>query len=122
MRPSCTAGPPPAGRPGSARAGLSAGVYTFTVSDQRGSTFSLSVAVPDSGSISLSATAQPLLCGDTLGGSVMAQAQGGTPPLAFGWSGSVSTDSLRTGLAPGIYALTVTDERGCTATATAEVK
>ena len=110
------------GKTGSGTGGLSAGVYTFTVSDQRGSTFTLSVALPDSGSIALSATGLPVQCGDTLGGTAIAHAQGGTPPLGFGWLGSTSADSLRSGLAPGTYTVTVTDERGCTATATAEVK
>lgn len=110
------------GQSGSGTGGLAAGQYTFTVSDQRGSTFTLSLAVPDSGSVALSATALPVVCGDTLGGTAIAHAQGGTPPLGFGWAGSPSTDSLRSGLPPGTYAVTVTDERGCTATATAEVK
>ena len=47
-------------------------------------------------------------------------ATGGTPPYALTWSGGATTPDL-TNLAAGTYDLLVTDARGCTATASAQV-
>jgi hypothetical protein len=47
---------------------------------------------------------------------------GGTPPYDFLWSPTGSTDDMIKNLVPGFYTLTVTDERGCEAVWTFEVK
>jgi hypothetical protein len=63
----------------------------------------------------------PLLCGDTLGGSAAAVVSGAPGPFAFDW-GPLGTDSLLTDLPPGLYPVTVTDARGCTATGSVQVE
>ncbi len=109
-----------AGGSGMGTDGLVPGAYTFTVSDARGSTFSVAVSIPAGSPISLSDTSTPLQCGDTLGGSAAVTAANALPPLQFLWDNQ-STDSLLAGLPPGEYAVTVTDAIGCTAAGIATV-
>ena len=98
---------------------LEAGAYTFTVTDGRGSSFTLDVTIPEGTTLALEPFSAPVVCGDTLGGSAWAAVSGGPAPFSFEWTGG--TDSILTNLAPGTYALTVTDARRCTATTTVEV-
>ncbi|PHN05775.1 SdrD B-like domain-containing protein [Flavilitoribacter nigricans] len=53
-------------------------------------------------------------------GSLTATPIGGTPPLSYEWSNGANTQSI-TDLAPGTYTVTVTDDKGCTATANGNV-
>ncbi|MFN8302785.1 MAG: choice-of-anchor Q domain-containing protein [Saprospiraceae bacterium] len=109
-----------AGGSGSGADGLVPGDYTFTITDARGSAFTATLAVPAGSPITLSPAPTPLTCGDTLGGSAAMSVAQAHPPLQFLWDDG-STDSLRTPLPPGVYALTVTDAIGCTAAGTVEV-
>jgi len=54
-------------------------------------------------------------------GSLLVRATGGCPPYRVQWSNGTRTDSILTGLEPGSYRLSITDSRGRTATATAEI-
>ncbi len=45
-------------------------------------------------------------------GSATVQAFNGTPPYSYSWSPTVSSDSAATGLAEGVYVVTVTDALG----------
>ena len=49
-------------------------------------------------------------------GTATATPTGGTSPYAYSWTGSVQTTQTVTGLALGGYTVTVTDNKGCTAT------
>ena len=99
--------------------GLTPGNYTVTVSDTKGRSVVLSLNVPLALTPQLSIDKQALQCGDTIGGKLAAIINGGTGPFQFNWG--FSNDSLITGLAAGIYQVTVTDRLGCTTSATAEV-
>lgn len=105
---------------GSGISGLAAGAYTFTITDATGAAFTASVTVPEGDAPDIVAVQQPVICGDTLGGSATAGVAGGMPPYAWHWQGG-STDSLLSGLAAGAYPVTVTDARGCVATGTVQV-
>lgn len=59
-------------------------------------------------------------CADSNDGSLTATTSGGTPPFTFAWSNGGTGQSI-TGLAPGAYGVTLTDARGCMATATGTV-
>jgi len=61
-----------------------------------------------------------VVCGDTLGDSATVSVSGATAPLAFDW-GALGSDSLVSGLPPGLYPVTVTDARGCTAVGSVQV-
>lgn len=110
------------GQTGNSLSSLKAGTYALTATDQRGSSFSLAFTVPDSNSVALSPAASPIVCGDSLGGTVFAHPSGGLAPYLFDWQGSLDMDSSRSLLPPGLYAVTVQDARGCTASAVAELK
>lgn len=109
-----------AGGSGTGADGLTPGDYTFTITDARGSAFTATLSVPPGSPIALTPAPTPLLCGDTLGGSAAMSVAQAHPPIQFLWDDG-STDSLRTPLAPGNYAITVTDAIGCTAAGTIEV-
>ncbi len=53
-------------------------------------------------------------CPGASDGSLLASSTAGRRPLGFRWSDGV-TDSVRTNLAAGTYTLTVTDDKGCSA-------
>lgn len=57
-------------------------------------------------------------CNGAADGAITIQVNSGTGPYSFAWSDG-NTDSLRTGLAPGAYSVTVTDALGCAGTAAA---
>lgn len=102
-----------------AQEGLTPGNYTVTVSDTKGRSVVLSLNVPLALAPQIGIDKQALQCGDTIGGQLAAVINGSTGPYQFNWG--FSTDSLVTGLAAGIYQVTVTDRLGCTASASAEV-
>ena len=111
-----------AGGSGTDLAPLPSGSYTVTVTDARGSAFAFTAAVPTGGTLPWAATALPVVCGDTLGGSVRLHVSGGQPPYTIHWADTPGSDSLRTQLPAGAYTATVTDSKGCTALGQVEVK
>lgn len=92
--------------------GLAPGEYVFTVTDARGSAMSVAVTIPAKPAPVPAPVVSPVMCNDSLGGSA-ALATVGLPPFSFAWPDGTA-DSLRTGLAPGSYIVTVTDAGGCT--------
>src|SRR5438874_12290619 len=54
-------------------------------------------------------------------GTATATASGGTGNLTYNWTPSGGTNANATGLAPGVYTVTVTDANGCTQTATVTI-
>ncbi len=98
---------------------LPAGTYQVTVS--LGSTCSASAAfpVPENAPVVLiDAVVQPVACFGDSTGSILLSLSGGVPPLTFDWSPDLaSTDQLPA----GTYALTVTDQSGCTSSAVFDI-
>lgn len=101
--------------------GLAAGAYQITVTDARGFSNVLSAIMPAGQPLSLTPIAQPVVCGDTLGGSATAKMPGGTAPFTFKWDAYSGQDTLRTNLQAGTYPVTVTDALGCTAAGVVQV-
>jgi hypothetical protein len=104
---------------GTQLANLQAGLYTLTITDARGSSFTTTVNIPEGSSLSLLPQGIPVMCGDSTGGSATAVVSGGPAPYTYQWQGS--TDPVFHNLAPGDYPLTVTDALGCTATGAVSV-
>lgn len=96
---------------------LTAGVYSLTVNDANGcsAVASDSITQPDSLHISLS-VGQPLLCFGDTNGQLSASVTGGVLPYGFLWSEGSASAAI-SGLAGGMYTLTVTDANGCQKTA-----
>ncbi len=96
--------------------GLSNGVYTVTVTDSHGCTFTADAQLSQpSAPLSVSGSTTIANCLNGQGGSVTIQVSGGTPMYSYLWSnGSVSQNIMNA--MPGSYSVTVTDANGCTAT------
>ena len=93
--------------------GLSAGVYSVTLTDAQGCTLTDSVEIGSSGHLTLGISIQPISCHDSGDGVAAISPQDGTGPYTWLWNDG-RTDSLRTDLAGGQYSVTVTDALGCT--------
>jgi gliding motility-associated-like protein len=90
------------------------GEYTVTVSNN-GCTIqqSFTIQSPDSISINIAELKYPFC--NTITGKIQVSVTGGIAPYTYQWQPSVSSDSLATNLAGGVYSITVTDQNGCTA-------
>lgn len=70
---------------------------------------------------SVTASNTPALCG-TNSGTATATATNGTAPFSFSWPAVSQTGNSISNLAPGNYAVVMTDANGCTATASTTVQ
>lgn len=102
------------------RSGLGAGPYTVTVSDQSGQSTSLSFTLTEPTAIVLSLNSSDESISGAADGTAASTVSGGTPPYTYTWNTGSMMSSL-TNLAPGVYALTITDGNGCSTSATASV-
>lgn len=94
---------------------VAAGSYTVVAKDANGCTDTLSVTVPvdPSGGFSVAldsvVDASCALSGD---GAVYIHPTGGSAPYTYQWNTGATTQNL-TGVNPGTYTVTVTDQHGC---------
>lgn len=95
-------------------ANLAAGTYSVTVSDARGCQAQLSRVLSSPALLTVAMQSTPALPNG--GGSAQAIASGGTPPYAYLWNTGATTDQLM-GIPAGDYRVTVTDDLGCTTSA-----
>ena len=104
--------------------GLTTGTYTVTVTDENGCTTTASTIVnqPNAGLTANAGVIQHVKCYGNNTGSVDVSVSGGTSSYTYAWSTNpAQTAASTTGLISGTYAVTVTDENGCTTTASATV-
>ncbi len=105
--------------PGSSSAvnGLSAGVYSVTVTDAQGCSEVRSETVTQPSALTLSALATAATCAGAADGTVSVTATGGTPAYGFIWSnrdgGPGITTADQISLVAGVYSVTGTDGNGC---------
>ncbi len=95
--------------------GLSTGIFNITVTDDNGCTAQSAIQLLRE-SINLGASLLPATCADSNDGLISVVPQSGTPPFTYSWTGPdgfASNDPDLTGLAPGEYALQVSDAAGC---------
>jgi hypothetical protein len=101
--------------------GLSAGTYSLTITANNGCTGTISSAtITEPALLTASAVAIDLLCNGGANGSVNLSVNGGTSPYTFAWSNSATTQNISS-LAAGTYSVSITDNNGCTQTASATV-
>jgi gliding motility-associated-like protein len=93
---------------------LTAGLYKVIVTDSYNCSIDtlFEIKQPDSALVNqLSAT--QIACYGQNNGSIQVSTTGGTPAYSYLWNNGATTASINN-LVPGIYALTVTDQLGCT--------
>ncbi len=113
----------PTGTTDSVDANLAPGLASVTVTDATGCTSTFSFDIPEPDTLQFAATVQDASGQQNADGSILVNVvTGGTPPYDFLWSPGGSTEDMLQNLLPGFYTLTVTDERGCEAAWTFEVK
>jgi gliding motility-associated-like protein len=105
----------PAGGSNQVATGLSAGTYTVTVTDNTSCIGSTTVTIGEPSAITIVETIIPANCGSS-DGSISVVAAGGAAGYTYSWTPGGSTASSITGLTPGNYSLTVTDQDGCSTT------
>lgn len=106
------------GHSGPTVSGLPAGNYTVTATDSKGCIKAGQIVVTQPGALMLSAVTTPASNGTN--GSIQISVGGGTAPFAFVWNNAATGNPL-SGLAAGIYTVTVTDAHACSASLSVHV-
>jgi hypothetical protein len=92
---------------------LTPGAYTVTATDANGCTQIQTVTVNEFGcALSAAISGQQISCYGASDGVASITLNNATEPYSYEWSNGENTQSI-TGLAPGLYAVTATDENGC---------
>ena len=96
--------------------GLSAGTYTVTVTDANNCTKTTQITVTEPPLLQVSTQVTDVRCFGGFTGAVNLTVSGGTPAFTYLWSNG-STQQNLLNVPAGNYCVTVTDNKGCTATA-----
>ncbi|MEI6410833.1 MAG: choice-of-anchor L domain-containing protein [Bacteroidota bacterium] len=96
---------------------LAAGAYIVTVTDAKLCTSTQTVSVGEPEALQLSAVVQDPLCKNGANGKITLSVTGGTTPYGYKWSSGETTANINN-KPSGVYTVTLTDAKGCTATLT----
>ena len=97
--------------------GLSAGVYSMTVTDANGCSETHSVTVANSpGTLSVQSAITDEICGNGMG-AINLTTSGGTTPYSYQWNNNAITEDL-SGLSAGTYEVIISDAANCELTET----
>jgi gliding motility-associated-like protein len=110
----------PSGGNAATATGLLAGSYTCTVTDLNGCTTTVSLTITQPSAITLTTSFVQSTCGNP-NGQADVVATGGTPGYTYSWSPTGGNAATATGLMAQGYTVTVTDAKGCVATASVTV-
>lgn len=102
---------------------LTAGTYTVTVTDAAGCSLSAEASVlQPANDIALIVNQLQAACYGETNGKAQAVASGGNgAPFTYMWNNGAQTDTV-SNLAPGNYAVTVSDQAGCTASQQVQIQ
>lgn len=101
--------------------GLSPGSYTLSVTDNHGCTGSATATITQPNALSASANIiADVLCNGEKKGKASSKVGGGTSPYTYLWSNG-AIDSVNSGLSAGAYTVRLTDNHGCTASASVTI-
>ena len=99
---------------------LSAATYTVTATDANGCTAATSVTVTTIPPVTTTITTTEVSCFGGTDGKATANPTAGTAPYTFAWSNTTVANPA-TGLVIGPYSVTVSDNNGCTTSATCTI-
>lgn len=109
------------GQTGQSIVNLFPGTYQVTVIDAAGCTATGSVIVQNQNSnFAVTANTSPANCGEANGTATASTNSGSIGGVTYLWSNGATSGSI-SGLSPGIYTVTATDDIGCTASTSATV-
>jgi gliding motility-associated-like protein len=101
--------------------GLTAGVYTVTITDANSCTTTSSVTITEPAVLAASSVVNSnVSCNGGSDGSVTASAIGGTSPYTYSWN-TGETAATETGLGAGTYTVTISDANSCTSTSSVTI-
>lgn len=94
--------------------GIPSGVYTVSVTDSRGCTFTspTAITITSPTAVSVSIQTSPAACNASASGSATASANGGTGPYFYTWSNGQTSRSI-SGLSAGTVSVQARDANGC---------
>ncbi len=93
---------------------LGPGSHSVTVTDTYGCTYMASATINEPSELTVNTVPTFIDCFGDCNGSAQANVSGGTTPYTYLWSDFQNTQ-MAAGLCAGDYAVTVTDDNGCTA-------
>ncbi len=99
---------------------LAAGTYALTVTDASGNTANASIAISAPNALKVTITPKSPATTNMANGRAKATAEGGNGNFSFKWDTGEITETAEK-LAPGTHTVTVTDAKGCTATAAVDI-
>ncbi len=100
--------------------GLNLGIYTVTATDVNGCKNSTTVSILGTAGPTASVTnINNATCAAF--GSASASGNGGAGSYTYSWSANGQTTQVATGLSAGTYTVQITDNNGCTSTATVQI-
>ncbi|OJV26248.1 MAG: hypothetical protein BGO32_02245 [Bacteroidetes bacterium 37-13] len=114
----------PGGKTGATASNLTAGTYTYSFSDNvPGHAFSGTVTINQpTAAMAAQISTTPIKCAGTNTGQALASVpSGGIPPYNYTWSNGSANNPAANNLPPGNISVTITDSKGCTATASGTV-
>ena len=95
--------------------GLVAGIYTVTVTDGQGCNRVTTTSVSQNSSLANTVTqTAAITCPGLSNGAATVSVSGGTAPYSYLWTGANRTTQSISGLASGVYAVTIIDAGACT--------
>ncbi len=95
-------------------ANLAVGTYDLTITDANGCTISTTATLTEPTALTITGTGSDADC-DVNNGSIDITVGGGVAPYSYDWNPATTPDvEDPTGLGPGTYTVTVTDDNGCT--------
>ena len=106
---------------GATASALAPGSYTCTVTDANGCSSSVTQAITQPAILTVNTTFTNVGCSGGSDGTATATTAGGTAPYTFLWTPGGYTTASVSGLTIGTYTVTVTDSRGCVASASATI-
>jgi hypothetical protein len=111
----------PSGGSAATATGLTAGIYTVTITDENLCSTTNTITITEPDALSLTATPTAVSCHNGNNGSATVSVTGGTGAYSYSWSPSGGNAATATGLSAGTYIVTVTDANSCSASATVEI-